>query len=324
MATNVPSIAARTSRQPIAQDEVAQLLDVILAEAGAEISGALEHARRPQQAPAPTRAAAKAVVQAVGQLSAPARAAILNGANSLAAVASRATKATATGSNQPVRVGAGIGPAAPTPHTQLRLRLHKIECVTDTREVGNDEILIGGQATMLSIGSDGTFDPPADAGTVEPIALGKFRSGDSRSLGLDCGKFSLNGAAPFPRIFSVTLVLVEKDLGNSDKLVTLLKAFQRVIEDKVIEKVTQFLENQKSSEKMISFVVLLLPLAISGLIGQIGRLIGDEVFRPFVATVSMESPVALFPGGKLDSDNDIAQFSDFGGSYKVTYDFALS
>jgi hypothetical protein len=51
------------------------------------------------------------------------------------------------------------------------------------------------------------------------------------------------------------------------------------------------------------------------LISAVGKLFGDEVFKPFAAAVSLVGP---------DRADDTAQFADSGGSYKVTYDFALT
>ncbi len=324
MNETTPSIAIRTSKQRITQTDIEQLFEVIVDEARRDIAAALEHADNPRRSPRPTDPRVAAVASAADGLPTRTRKALLAGRGALT---DRRLRMPRRLTNLAALADVGRGPAATQPHTQLRLRLRHIECVQDTREPGKDEILVGGQSTMLTVSPDGLLGEPLDAGAVAPIALGKFKSGDERDLDLVVGRFSLNGAAPYPRIFNTTLVMIEKDLGDPAKLVKLLESIQAVLEQKLIDKVQSFLEGLDGDDKfgaVIGLVVTLLPVAISALIGAVGKLVGDEVFRPFAAALSMQSPDALFPGGKTDSADDVAQFADFGGTYRVGYDFALA
>lgn len=217
--------------------------------------------------------------------------------------------------------------AAAAPATKLSLRMLKIQCVSDTSEAGKDEILLGGQATVIPLSADGTFGAPIDSGTTAPIALGKFKSGDQRALNLVLCTYDLRDAAPFPRVFNAALLLIEHDFGDPGKFVTLLKAIQAVVEDKVVEKVQKFLTGLDDEQKfgaLIALAVTLVPSVLATLIGALGKLFGDEVFGPFAAAVAMDSPSSLFEGGKHDTADQQAVFSAFGGTYKVTFDFALS
>ena len=105
--------------------------------------------------------------------------------------------------------------AAPTPHAQMTLRVKKIACVSDTSELGKDEMLLGGQATMIATAADGTLATPVDSGTTAPIALGKFKRGDQKALNLVLSSFKLGGAASYPRVFNVSMLLVEQDFGET-------------------------------------------------------------------------------------------------------------
>jgi len=315
----------RNSTQKIEQSDVKQLLDAIVAGSRAAIATVLEHAQDPRAVTLPTDSHSQAVLDAVQQLPAGYR-------NKLLAVSTRLRTSplpTPRRTSALNVLSAGIQPAAAasTPHVQLALRVKKITCVSDTSELGKDEILLGGQATMIATAADGTLATPVDSGTTAPIALGKFKSGDQKTLNLALSAFKLGGAAPYPRVFNVSMMVDEHDFGNVDKLVQFLKTAESLIEKKVIEKVQDFLtglDDKNQFGALIALVVTLLPVAINRLIGAIGKLLGDEQFPVFAVGVAMDAPDALFAGGKTATPEAIAQFSAFGGTYKVHHEFALS
>jgi hypothetical protein len=315
----------RNSAQKIAQSDVKQLLDAIVADSRSALAIVLEHAKDPRAVALPTDSRSKAVLDAVQQLPAGYR-------NKLLAVSTRLRTSplpTPRRTSAPSVLSAGLQPAAsaPTPHVQLTLRVKKITCVSDTKEIGKDEILLGGQATMIATAADGTLGTPVDSGTTAPIALGKFKSGDQKTLNLALSTFKLRDAAPYPRVFNVSMLCVEHDFGDTSKLVQFLKTVESLIEKKVIEKVQDFLtglDNKNQFGPLIALVVTLLPVAINALIGAVGKLLGDEQFPVFAAGVAMDAPDALFAGGKTATSEAIAQFSAFGGTYKVHHEFALS
>ena len=157
----------------------------------------------------------------------------------------------------------------------MTLRVKKIACVSDTSELGKDEMLLGGQATMIATAADGTLAPPVDSGTTVPIALGKFKRGDQKALNLALSSFKLGGAASYPRVFNVSMLLVEHDFGDPTKLVQFLKTVESLIEKKVIEKAQDFLtglDDKNQFGALIALVVTLLPVAINELIGAVGKL----------------------------------------------------
>jgi hypothetical protein len=320
--SNAPIILS-TSAQKIVHDDVRKLRDVIVAAARGELAGILDGVKKGGKAP--TSARARAVADAAEALPAKTRDTLLSGGARLVgsnvAVPRRVTSLAALiGDPKPTA-------AASTPASTLTLRVQKIRCVSDTREVLKDEILLGGQATVIPLTGDGTFGAPTDAGTTAPIALGKFKSGDTRSLDLALSKFGLRDPAPFPRVFNVSMLLIEKDFGDPAKLVTFLKAVQALIEDKVVEKVQEFLNDLDDEQKftaLIALAVTLVPSALGLLIDAVGKLVGDEAFPLFAAAVAMEAPTSLFEGGRKDTAEQVATFSAFGGTYQVTFDFALS
>ena len=173
MGQSTASIMYRNSAQKIEQSDVKQLLDAIVADARAAIATVLEHAKDPRAVAPPTDRHSKAVLDAVQQLPAGYR-------NKLLAVSTRlrTSPLPRPAAHRHLSVlSAGIQPAAaaPTPHAQMTLRVKKIACVSDTSELGKDEILLGGQATMIATAADGTLATPVDSGTTTPIALGKFK-----------------------------------------------------------------------------------------------------------------------------------------------------
>lgn len=316
------SIIIRNSSQPIALADVRQLHDAIVGSARAELRDILDHVK---QAKAPTGARARAVVQAVQQLPERMRDALVAGRAGLGGQVGALPKRTSP--LNALRAGVVSGAAAAAAFTKLSMRVQKIQCVTDTRELGKDEMLLGGQATVIPLSADGTFGQATDAGTTAPIALGKFKGGEQKSVEIVLSSFSLRDALPFPRVFNVSMLLVEHDLGDPAKLVTLLKTIETLVEDKVVEKVQEFLtglDDDKKFGALIALAVTLVPSVLAALISAVGKLVGDEQFPLFAAAVAMESPDALFDGGKQDSADQVAQFSAFGGTYKLTYDFALS
>jgi hypothetical protein len=325
MGQSTMSIMYRNSAQKIEQSDVNQLLEAIVADSRATVATVLEHAKDPRAVALPQDSRSKAVLDAVQQLPAGYR-------NRLLSVSSRLRTSplpTPRRTSAPSVLSAGLQPAAaaPAPHAQLTLRVKKIVCVSDTNEIGKDEILLGGQATMLATAADGTLATPVDRGTTAPIALGKFKDGDQKALNLTLSTFKLRDAAPYPRVFNVSMLCIEKDFGDTTKLVQLLKTLESLIEKKVIEKVQDFLsglDDKKQFGPVIALIVTLLPAAINRLIGAVGKLLGDEQFPVFAAGVAMDAPDALFAGGKTATPEAVAQFSAFGGTYKVHHEFALS
>jgi hypothetical protein len=317
------TILVHHSAQTIAQADVRQLRDAIVAAVRGDLAGIFDGLKKGKL---PAGARARAVAQAADALPAKTRDALLAGGGKLAGGSTATPRRTTPLSG----LGGGVRPAAAAasaPASTLTLRVQKIKCVADTRELGKDEIQLGAQASVIPLSGEGTFGQPTDAGTTAPVALGKFKAGDARAVDLALSKFNLRDALPFPRVFNVGLLLVEKDLGNPDKLVALLKTVQALVEDKVVEKVEEFLEDVIKDEKfaaLVALAVTLVPSALSLLVGAIGKLVGDEAFPLFAAAVAMDSPTALFDGGKQDTAEQVAQFSAFGGTYQVTFDFALS
>jgi hypothetical protein len=316
------TILLATSAQTIAHADVRQLRDAIVAAARGELAAILDGVK---QGKTPATARARAVAQAADQLPRRTRDALIAAGPRFSAAAAatpkRVTPIAALLGNRRAAVAA----AAAAPPSTLTLRALKIKCVSDTTEVRNDEILLGSQASVIPLSAD-SIGTPTDAGTTAPIALGKFKSGDTRSLDIALSKFNLRDALPFPRVFNVALMLVEKDLGDPAKLVAFLKTVQTLVEQKVVEKVQEFLEDLAGEDKLtalIALVVTLVPSALGLLIGAVGKLVGDEVFPVFASTIAMESATSLFEGGKRDTADQVAQFSAFGGTYQVTFDFAL-
>jgi hypothetical protein len=316
------SIIFRTSAQAIEQDDLRQLRDAILAAARNELGDILDSVKAGKT---PSGAQAQAIARAVDGLHQRARAGFLAGRASLV------SKPVAVPRRTTSFAGSTAGPraqaAAPaSTASKLSLRVVKIQCVSDTKEIGKDEILLGAQASMIPVSSDSTFGTPIDAGTTAPIALGKFKSGDTRNLDLVLASFNLRDATPYPRVFNASLLLVEHDFGDPTTFVKLLKGLQALVEDKVTEKVEEFLTGLDGEQKrgaLIAIAVAMVPAVLSALVGALGKLFGDEVFAPIAAAVGMESATATFDG-KTDTADQQAQFSAFGGTYKVTYDFALS
>ena len=88
------------------------------------------------------------------------------------------------------------------------LRINSLECIQDTLELGQDEILIGAVATVTRVLADGTLS--VESRIIDPIDFGKFKRGDFKPF--NPAKLIADFQIETPATATVHLVMVEDDL----------------------------------------------------------------------------------------------------------------
>lgn len=216
--------------------------------------------------------------------------------------------------------------ARATPPTTLELFARQITCVEDTRELGKDEISLGGIRQEANIN--------ATAGTISgsrsilyPISLGKFKSGDPpRPINQVLASFDL---AATPKLCSFELFLAETDI---------LKGFKHELEearDFVPNRAIELLGSVSLAGILLGlsgvifpvtwpgYLMILVIIAVVLLANAIFAALRDDVFPPHQIGVPLATPDFTFPGGALETNVETVIFSKFGGSYKLDFNWRL-
>ncbi len=208
----------------------------------------------------------------------------------------------------------------------LKLQLHKVRCAAPTSwEPGNDEINMGGAAAD-------------DHGTVTKINEFKVAANFDTNVTQSYApprilqSFSLSGS-DYPKIFSATLDLAEKDNGG----------FAEFIE-KLYEAVKGHINEIMTILGAAAGAAI--GTAIGGSIGAIGGPLGaligvaagaiigalvgwltsalkDDIFTPQLTSVTIPRAGATF-NGSLVSPQALLSYYDHGGAYHVTYSWAVN
>jgi hypothetical protein len=74
-------------------------------------------------------------------------------------------------------------------------------------------------------------------------------------------------------------------------------------------------------------VSMIIAAAVSFVVDKVFQfladVIGDDVFKPVTASISIQSLTQRFAGGKTDCPDGVATFRGHGGEYKIVYDWRL-
>lgn len=201
--------------------------------------------------------------------------------------------------------------------TTLALRIHRVRCVDETgsnrlTELGEDDIDLGATKTDLAARS---------VGLVPFYKVGGFDDGDIKRFTppRQLLTFNLGGERPFPRAYSASLVLVERDSG--EQMGPFLEELARQERVQLRGAFTAFARANNREPSIAESVSvwrdsweLLVKPAVMARWRSVQR---DDIFPP--ATVSIYVPSAL----QLSSPTTTLTFKGHGGTYEVTYDWEL-
>jgi len=201
----------------------------------------------------------------------------------------------------------------------LGLYITRVKCVDETNPEfwGSDEIALAG------VSVDETGDTKKIA---ERYIGGGFDDGDSKSYSPHWRYegFSLREGNVWPKHYSVSLILAEKDHGGlSDALNTVWVRVRDRVKAAIKKVVKKFIEVLLGSEiaKAISEAVAWI---VDKLVGWIISAFKDDIFPPAIVKVSIPSFGARWNfangnWGSIVSPRRRAHFSGHGGRYYVEY-----
>ncbi len=204
------------------------------------------------------------------------------------------------------------------PARRLGLRIHKVRCVDETNPewMSDDEIALGGT----------TVDETGDAKKIPEFTVrNDFDDGEQKvySPPKELVWFNLAEGDKWPKSYYVSLVLAEKDMGG-------LADFLNSMLDKVKSEVVSALSAAIGGAIGMSGgpVGMIIGAVVGWVVGQVFEWLNawwsDDVFQPKTVSLALGSATSTFAGGAMDSPESTVTFKGFGGTYAVTYDWALS
>ncbi|MFG5382965.1 hypothetical protein [Yoonia sp. R2-816] len=230
--------------------------------------------------------------------------------------------------------GQGNPPSTPTPMSELRFNLHRVDCISDTDggEMGADEIELGGTDTS------GMENAPTDAliGTFGPVSAGDFRTGDDRTFSppFVLNNWGLTGL-DFPHTFLVNLLMSEKDAN--DRFVEILDDLAAASADDLSALITAVSAAAgaaagaaiggaigTSVAPLIGSLIGLVVGALAGLVGAwVSGAVNPEVFENVrTLAVILDAPHES-RDGSTSTPSETVTYVDHGGHYTVRCNFSL-
>jgi hypothetical protein len=222
-------------------------------------------------------------------------------------------------------------PRAVSPTGKLELKLHDLRYVKNgswnNELVGEDEFAL---SRVKSNNLDGTKE-------VAHIEIGKVQAGEDPVFNplLTFAPFHLPAGLPFPREFTTTVTMAEKDAGKAsadlDRIfagvtaacVIIGTAFvTRAAGDGVIPAadVTIFSAGEIASLLVIGLVQMVIP----GLLGLVMFMFRDELFPPQTVTIRFDATNGQLPGGEMRAPDQSERLDAFNGNFELTYCWALA
>lgn len=195
------------------------------------------------------------------------------------------------------------------------MNLVRVKCIDETggkwaEKVGNDEIKLAGvgiDATGKTVKIPGfsvyphfddqetkTFSPPMTIATLDVPSTGVF-----------------------PKSCNVTLILAETDAGSG------LSKFAQEAFSEVTKEMKEMKDGMTKPEEDPTFKDKLIKkakeIAYGWIKEKIGKIVGDDVFDPQVASVEISSSDFYWGDGTKLSPEIHAEFHGHNGAYRVTY-----
>jgi hypothetical protein len=212
--------------------------------------------------------------------------------------------------------GGGLVPQQTT--DKLELRIHRVKCVDETNPeaFGDDEIAMGG----LSV------DETGETKVVSQFTVrNDFDDGEQKIYNPPkrFTWFNLKEGTTFPKGYAATIVLAEKDMGG---FADFLNKLWDKVKGKVLEMAAAAVGAAVGSATLPGLGTLVgaaVGWVIAKFIEWLIGLFNDDVFKPFTVSVNIPSLSARWPGGKTDSPEGVINYSGYGGTYSVTFDWRL-
>ncbi|NGO75854.1 hypothetical protein G6045_09240 [Streptomyces sp. YC504] len=197
---------------------------------------------------------------------------------------------------------------------QLELRIHKVQCLDETSELGKDEIHLGGTS----------IDESGDTKKVSAFKVRSFNTGDVQTYTPPkrFTFFSLTeSTVTFPKSYFVTLVLAEVDWGG---LADFLNGLLEKVKAKVVAAVAAAIGGAIGSPG--GPVGIAIGIAVGYAVTQIFEFLknlwGDEVFKPITVSTVIPSLTSRWAGQDNSSDRSV-EYAGHGGRYRLTYDWRM-
>ncbi len=205
---------------------------------------------------------------------------------------------------------------------KLALYISQVKCVDETNPEfwGSDEIALAGV----------TVDETGDTNKVnEQYVGGGFDDGDAKNYNPHWRYtwFNLTEGSKWPKHYSVSLILAEKDNGGlSDVLNTIWLKVRDYVKSAIEKAVTGVL-SEYLGPVIASAIGKAVAWIIDKLVGWIIGLFKDDVFPPFTASTNIPSYNARWTlngtWGATWSGYRYAHFYGYGGHYQITYYWQL-
>ncbi len=194
---------------------------------------------------------------------------------------------------------------------KLELRLHEVHCVDETNgffgsESGEDEILLGGMAV----------DFKGDAKQIQQFKVyGYFDDGDKKTYSPPkvLTKFDLT-SSNWPKAQSVTLILCEEDNGDFPDY---LDSFFKLAKEKIKEGIGNI---GFPGDNYVAKVAEWVAQKVFDYLKEIWE---NNIFKPITLTSNLLSLSSRFTRGTSTSPRISVDRKEFGGRYRLTYDWHL-
>jgi hypothetical protein len=214
---------------------------------------------------------------------------------------------------------------------KLELKLRDLRYVKNGSRIGvlagEDEFAVSG---VKSNDSDGTKE-------VAHIEIGKLNVSESPVFNplLTFAPFDLPTALPFPREFTTTVTMVEKNAGRGsadlDRIFAGVTAACVIIGTAFVAQAagdgvipaadaTIFSAGEIASLLVIGLVQMVIP----GLLGLVMFLFRDELFPSQTVTIRFDATNGQLPGGEMQGPDQSERFDAFNGNFELTYCWALA
>lgn len=243
------------------------------------------------------------------------------------------------GVTAPVRTG-GEPDTPPTDQpgfSSVKLRVHEIRCVTTTKEIDRDEIVLAAVKVEGTIG--GTKERrqlAARARRGEQLSAGKFAKGDTQTYPKTRVLATYDAGGPIgpdPRYFLGAILVVEKDEGRLDEVI-----------DSTVEAVERQVVTAISTTAATASGAALAGVTAGAAAGSVVPLVGSAIGAAAGAAVGLafgqikasraddvfplkkvELELAEFPEqpGEIPGSRQTLTFKGFKGHYEVTISWAV-
>ncbi|WP_165267930.1 hypothetical protein [Streptomyces scabichelini] len=199
------------------------------------------------------------------------------------------------------------------PLNKLELRIHRVRCLDETSDSGEDEIDLGGTCV----------DESGDVKKISAFRVDSFHTGEVQSYvpPRRFTYFSLSEGATFPKWYHVTLVLAEADWGGvADFLDDLLAKVKKQVVEAIAKAIGGALGSLAGP--IGAAIGVAVGWAVTEIFKYLSRVWGDDVFNPVTVRVAIPSLTSRWSTGS-DSPESTVGFTGHGGRYDLVFDWRM-